>query len=113
MSDATKNVAENVPRLILFAMLVSVFSSPCESEMAANPAITVEETHESIKVLINGILHMRIDRQCLRNVHSWHVGKRKFFIEYTQTGVSLNMVGEYDDEQMWIAILKELDRILT
>ena len=36
LSDASKNVAENVPRLILFAMLASVSFSPCFSSRSAS-----------------------------------------------------------------------------
>ena len=35
-SDTSKNVAENVPRLILFAMLASVSFSPCFASRSAS-----------------------------------------------------------------------------
>jgi len=38
-SVANKNVAENVPRLILFAMLASVSYSPCRASRSASPSV--------------------------------------------------------------------------
>lgn len=36
INDASKNVAENVPRLILFAMLASVSFNPCFAKRSAS-----------------------------------------------------------------------------
>lgn len=76
----------------------------------ADPAVAVELGFGAIKVRFGGALHMRIDRERLLGVHSWRNGDRKFTIEYTLVGGVV--LGEYDEEAKWKAILDGLDKIL-
>lgn len=46
VSDASKNVAENVPRLILFAFEASVSFNPCLSSRSANFGHCTEIAHD-------------------------------------------------------------------
>lgn len=79
--------------------------------MTGSPTITVESSLPSLKVKINGLLHLYADRSKLLAIHSWRqeaVGT--FFIEYLFVGGST--ICEHDSEENWKAILVAINRAL-
>jgi hypothetical protein len=68
---------------------------------------TIEFGDKSLKLKINGILHLSIKRNCLVAVQAWELGGQ-YCIEYTTTtGVVMT---EYNKADKWLTILKLLDQ---
>lgn len=67
-------------------------------------------THASIKIYINEILHIHYIRDKFVSLQSWqYEDENLFYIEITLLdGV---MTTDYDKREMWINILKELDKV--
>ena len=62
----------------------------------------------TVKVYVNGILHVSIKRDVLISVQSWEVDG-VYYIQYQTT--SGGIMTDYDTADKWLAILKELDSV--
>lgn len=72
--------------------------------------VTVTSQFDSVKVRINGTLHLQFNRSDLVGVESWKWDRGLFCIEYTLRGGTI--ATEYDDAELWAAVLAGLDAIL-
>ena len=69
-------------------------------------SINVKVELPSIVITIDGLLHLSLERKDLYGIQSYRNGQGSYIIEYyTKSG---NILTEYEDSIMWIAILTEL-----
>lgn len=69
--------------------------------------------HKALRVRINGLLHIHLDRAKLLGFSSWEEGRpaHSFAIEfYLSEGAPV--LAEYDRRDLWTAILKGLSETL-
>jgi len=72
--------------------------------------ITVDTAYDAIIVKINGIMHLKVQRSRLLGIQSWMFGDQNCTIELTMEKED-KIVAEYDDMEMWKAILAGLEKI--
>jgi hypothetical protein len=66
---------------------------------------------ENIRIYINDILHLRLPRDKNIKLQSWITNSSKlFYIEIWCVNHSDKI--EYEDKEIWISVLKELDSII-
>lgn len=63
-----------------------------------------------LKIKINDILHLNINTVKLAGIYSWNMGDKDFFIEFTFDDATIT--AEYDNKDLWVAILNELEKQL-
>lgn len=63
-----------------------------------------------LKILVNGLPHVCVKRQELIGVQSWYTDGL-FCIEYTTT--TREILSEYDQKYKWVAILREVNKVLS
>lgn len=71
--------------------------------------ITIKIEFNTIKIYIDNILHIHIERDRFLGLQSWRWNS-KFVIEFTLT--TNTIVTEYEDIDMWKTILDLLDKNL-
>jgi len=69
------------------------------------PKIKVETNYNSLRIFINGILHLSIKKNELISVQSWLI-ENLYIIEYTTKDTEI--LTEYVDRETWETILKGL-----
>lgn len=70
--------------------------------------IRVERKRNRTKIYFNNILHVSAE---IIAIHSWKFQSKKlYYIEYIFKNGST--IGDYDSEEVWIEILKQLDKII-
>lgn len=75
--------------------------------------VTVVRSGTHVKIYIDQSLHLAFNLFRIR-VHSWHDGfgvNERFFIDIKSAGDVIEC--EYDNKAMWLAILAELDKVIT
>lgn len=65
-----------------------------------------------IKIYINGLLHLSINRNELLGIQSWLKGtkRRMYYIEFTMR--TREILSNYDSRATWAEILKLLDQVI-
>jgi hypothetical protein len=66
--------------------------------------------NNTVKIFLNGILHLYFCRENLRGIESWQYGQDQFVIEIALKEAVLTL--EYDTKEKWTAILSELDQAI-
>ncbi len=72
--------------------------------------VAVELSHYDIKVRIDGLVHVYIDRRKFIGYHSYFENGTRLVIEYHYKGG--HILTEFDTFQKWSSVLKELDKKL-
>lgn len=78
-----------------------------------NVNVTAVRGRTHVKIYIDQSLHLAFQLFRVR-VHSWHDGldaNERFFIDVKSAGDVINC--EYDNEGLWLAVLAELDKVIT
>lgn len=73
----------------------------------ANPVVTSCISYSRIKIYVRGILHISIPKDSNAKLQSWLESDKNYIIELFCAGESDRY--EYDNKEMWEAVLKELD----
>ena len=72
--------------------------------------VELKINHYTIKLLIDGYIHVFIRREQFIGFSSWDDGNNKFAIEYYTTSNSI--LTEQDSKEKWLQILTELNNKL-
>jgi len=78
--------------------------------MSSQPVICGESGFDTVKITINGKLHLRLKRSQFLGLQSWRWCNGHYCLEITMVGGV--MLCDYDTEQKWLDILEALDRLL-
>lgn len=71
--------------------------------------VTSRISRDSIKIYFDGILHLHFLRDKFLCMQSWYYScEQMFYIQIDLVGETITC--EYDNKELWVDILKELDK---
>jgi hypothetical protein len=77
--------------------------------------IEVSSTEREVFIRFNGVTHFRIDRRELIGLQSWRVDRGRvtptFAIQIFTRSSAQEVTLEYDKEDKWIEVLRQLDGV--
>lgn len=77
--------------------------------------IEVTSTEREVFIKFNGVTHFRVDRRELIGLQSWRVDRGRvtptFAIQIYTRSAAQEVTLEYDREEKWMEVLKQLDGI--
>lgn len=75
------------------------------------PEVQVARDFDSVRVKLNGLMHLHLPLSSYRGLQSWKGRSSYFAIEYTLGG-GHTILCEYDQRETFEAILRGLDGVL-
>ncbi len=78
--------------------------------MTAEPTfkLSVSVSHNHLRIAIDELLHLSVPSDDIRGVHAYKSGGY-FYIEYHVADSTIECT--YKTEEIWVAILKELEKV--
>lgn len=77
--------------------------------------IDVTSTEREVFIRFNGVTHFRVDRRELIGLQSWKVNRGRviptYAIQIYTKSSTKEVILEYDQEDKWIEVLRQLDGI--
>jgi hypothetical protein len=72
--------------------------------------VTSKCSSVSVKVFVNGILHLHFRRDKFLGLQAWqYESEQMFYVEVLLAGGSL--LCDYDRRDLWVSVLKELEKV--
>jgi hypothetical protein len=72
--------------------------------------VTSKCSSASVKVYVNGILHLYFRRESFLGLQSWQFeSEGMYYLEVLLAGGSL--LCDYDRRDLWVSVLKELEKV--
>lgn len=73
------------------------------------PGIFFKSDYYSFRIYFDGVLHFILDRKVLIGIHAYRLRDKCYCIEYIT--ITKTITCEYEEREIWIKIMEEIDKI--